>query len=127
MDETKSRKWICDNISDAIDAYEFDLEGRDGVPHIFLYHTNDVTMAIRDEIYDRGYDKDLKVIELDKKTIRLLKKYKVSYKDWEQKGKDLKRWWWHLDKIQQGTYPPELLPDYLREEYFKLHPHLKTS
>jgi len=30
----------------------------------------------------------------------------------------LERWWW-LDLIEDGKYPVELLPDYLKEVYYK--------
>ncbi len=29
----------------------------------------------------------------------------------------LEKWWWHLHKIAEGSYPKELLPDYLQKVY----------
>lgn len=29
----------------------------------------------------------------------------------------LEKWWWHLNKIAKGTYPKDLLPEYLRKSY----------
>lgn len=54
---------------------------------------------------------DIKVIE------RAIKK--GSNMPYERDYEDLRRWWWHLDKIAERTYPSELLPEHLREIYLK--------
>jgi len=34
----------------------------------------------------------------------------------------LDRWWWHLGKLHTGTYPAELLPEYLQVIYQQQEP-----
>ena len=70
----------------------------------------------RDEIEEFGYSDNEEIKKLDQKLIKNTLRYGSTsgYND-----KPLKRWWWHLDKISQRTYPADLLPDHLKEIYIK--------
>jgi hypothetical protein len=82
----------------------------------FFYHTAPTFLSIRDEIHDAGLDNHPLVMELDKKAIinAIRSKADPPY-DREYEGLD--RWWWHFEKIADGTFPAELLPEHLREVY----------
>ncbi len=73
-------------------------------------------LSIRDEIAERGLDKLTEVKETD---IRLLKQVLEYGSDPPAEDGPFEKWWWQLHKIAERTYPPELLPDYLREIYEK--------
>ncbi len=44
---------------------------------------------------------------------------KVNLTIEDDDSQPLEKWWWHLHKIANGSYPKELLPDYLQEIYKK--------
>ncbi len=99
-----------------IEDWELGIDEEDG--QAFFYHTAPTWLSIRDLIHEAGLDNHPKVIELDKKAIinAIRNKADPPY-DREYEGLD--RWWWHLDKIAEGTFPPELLPEHLRDTYLK--------
>ena len=57
----------------------------------------------------RKYDRWL-IEELDE-----ILKLNPAIKD--DNSQPIKKWWWHLHKIAQKTYPKNLLPDYLQDIY----------
>lgn len=100
------------------------ISGDGGIPNILNWHINDVEIKVRDKIHDLGLDENKEVIKLDKKALKLILEIGgIIYKEKSPQAKDKKRWWWHLDEIAQGTYPSDLLPDYLREIYLKHQSH----
>ncbi len=85
---------------------------------IYDYYNAPSWLPVRDEIHKLGLDEDERVKELDKQAIVKAIKLKAE-KPYERDYEDLARWWWHLEKIADGTYPAELLPEHLREIYLK--------
>lgn len=73
-------------------------------------------LCVRDEIHKRGLDEDPKVMEIDLRLIKYLVTSKQQVKT-QDVVRDLKYWWWHLDKIVKRTYPADLLPKHLQETY----------
>ncbi|KAA0257229.1 hypothetical protein FHQ18_11735 [Deferribacter autotrophicus] len=116
----KSEKSDYQDLLEELDAY---LSWPEGSPAVYNYYESYIALETRDELSKYRLTDEL--IELDKQIIRGLKKYTAEVNRKYVDDDPLEKWWWHLDKIQNGTYPPELLPDYLQVEYFKLHPHLK--
>jgi hypothetical protein len=108
-----------------LEELELFLEWPENSPAVYNYYESYIALETREELSRYPIDDALK--GLDKKIIRGLKKYPAMLNRRYVENDVLEKWWWHLDKIQEGSYPPELLPDYLREEYFKLHPHLRTT
>ncbi len=43
------------------------------------------------------------------------KVYGLSLQD--DDGQPIEKWWWHLNKIAEGKYPADKLPEHLREIY----------
>jgi hypothetical protein len=82
------------------------------------YHTSLAWLEIRNQIREEGLEDNPSVMELDKRLIENVLKYGAEG-NIEQSKHPLVEWWWHLDKIARKEYPPELLPDYLREIYAK--------
>ncbi len=84
------------------------------------YYTAGVRLPVRDVIHEKRLDE--KVKEYDVRLIKYVLK-KGAEPAWERVLGEieppLKAWWWWLDKIAEGTYPSELLPEHLREVYDK--------
>ena len=76
--------------------------------------------SIREKLQD--YERNEKVRKLDKWLLEDLKEIlEVNPAIKDDDSQPLEKWWWHLHKIANGTYPMELLPDYLK----KVSPQLK--
>ena len=110
-------------IKELIDDWEFVLsyspQGSDS-PFICLIdpNVNDVEIKVRDKIHELGLDDDERVKKLDQKAIKyVLEVLPATYREKPPQAKDLKRWWWHLDKIALREYPAQLLPEHLRKIY----------
>ncbi|WP_025209451.1 hypothetical protein [Hippea sp. KM1] len=116
----KREKSSYQNLLKELDAY---LDWPENWPAVYNFYESYIALETRELLFHYPITEDLK--KLDKKIIRGLKQYIAELNRRYVENDDIKKWWWHLDKIQKGTYPSELLPDYLKEEYFKLHPHLK--
>lgn len=89
---------------------------------IFDYYDAPVWLSLRDEIAERGIDKEKEVIEIDKLAIKKALKKDLKIRVETPMGRDdeapsLTHWWWYLDLIAQGKYPLELLPEELKEIY----------
>ena len=70
----------------------------------------------------KEYTGNKEVQKIDKYLIENLKEIlKVNPTIQDDDTQPLEKWWWHLHKIANGTYPIELLPDYLK----KVSPQLK--
>ncbi len=80
-------------------------------------------LCLRDEIYKRSLELNPLVIESDKKLIKMSLRLKIFYEEGTVslytygENRELKYWWWHLDKIILQTYPAEFMPDHIRETY----------
>jgi hypothetical protein len=101
---------------DLIQQWQWATEPDPG--YAFDYDTAPVWLPVRDAIHEEGLDDDPRVKELDKQAILYAIK-EGSDMPMERDYEDIRRWWWHLEKIARGQYPAELLPDYLREIYLK--------
>ena len=69
--------------------------------------------SIREKLKDYGDNEEVR--KLDKWLLEDLKgilKVNTYFKD--DNTQPLEKWWWHLHKIANGTYPIELLPNYLK-------------
>ncbi|GAQ95508.1 hypothetical protein TAGGR_2403 [Thermodesulfovibrio aggregans] len=98
--------------------WERAIDPEEDMDYAFFYHTAPAWLVVRDRIHELGLDEDERVKELDKKAIINAIKSDADMphqRDYE----DLKRWWWHFEKIADGSYPAELLPEHLREVYVK--------
>jgi|GEM_PF-684460 len=78
----------------------------------------------RHVIYLRGLEDREEVKKADRWLIEATLKEGADpvyspYEDQDPEAYPLKFWWWHLHKIGEKTYPPELLPEHLREIYLK--------
>ncbi len=68
---------------------------------------------IREHLKDYEYDKSIR--ENDKWLLEDLKEIlEVNPAIKDDYIQPLEKWWWYLHKKTDGTYPMELLPDYLR-------------
>ena len=115
-----NKNQIKELIEDYSWAINESISGNGGIPNLLNWHTNDVDIEVRDKIHDLGLDENKEIKKLDKKALNLiLKTGGIIYRKKPPQAKDLKRWWWHLDKISQRTYPADLLPDHLKEIYIK--------
>ncbi|WP_022670967.1 hypothetical protein [Hippea alviniae] len=119
------------SIEDLLDLYEFVSENPEQWPGVYHYYQSCADLEFREDlskVEHKMTDEQRKILEnLDKKVVRGLRKYPAELNRDYVENDSIKKWWWHLDKIQEGTYPAELLPDHLKEEYYKLHPELKPS
>ncbi|HHG74276.1 MAG TPA: hypothetical protein ENK22_04460 [Persephonella sp.] len=71
---------------------------------------------IREQLKDYEYDEG--IIENDKWLLEDLKEIlKVNPAVQDDNTQPLEKWWYHLYKIANRTYPKDLLPDYLKEYY----------
>ncbi len=71
---------------------------------------------IREHLKDYEYDEGIR--ENDKWLLEDLKEIlKVNPAVQDDNTQPLEKWWWHLHKIANRTYPKDLLPDYLKEYY----------
>ncbi len=82
----------------------------------FFYHTASALLPDRDEIHEAGLDNHPLVVEIDKKAIINAIRCNAD-RPYQRDYEGLDRWWWHFEKIAEGTYPAELLPEHLREVY----------
>ena len=73
-------------------------------------------LPVRDEIEKRGLANHPKVMEIDRQLIKQVLEYGSDPSGEEH---PIDKWWWHLEKIAQRTYPASLLPEHLREIYEK--------
>ena len=76
--------------------------------------------SIREKLKEYGDNEEVR--KLDKWLLEDLKeilKINTYFKD--DDTQPIEKWWWHLHKIANGTYPMDLLPDYLK----KVSPQLK--
>jgi len=61
------------------------------------------------------YADNEEVQKIDKYLIGNLKEIlKVNPAIQDDDTQPIEKWWWHLHKIAEGTYPKDLLPEYLR-------------
>ncbi len=104
------------SYKELIEEWEWAIDPDPG--YAFDYDTAPVWLPVRDAIHEAGLDNHPKVMELDKQAIVNAIKYRADM-PYERDYEDLRRWWWHFEKIADGTYPAELLPEYLREIYLK--------
>jgi hypothetical protein len=104
------------DLLEELDAY---MVWPEGSPAIYNYYESYIALETRELLSE--YEITDELIELDKKILRGLKKYPAELNRNYVDSYPLDHWWWHLDEIQAGTYPPEELPEYLQEEYAKLH------
>lgn len=86
--------------------------------YLYDYYNAPSWLPVRDRIHELGLDEDEKVKDLDRLAIINAIKLNADM-PYERDYDDLKRWWWHLEKIADGTYPAELLPEHLREVYIE--------
>ncbi len=71
---------------------------------------------IREHLKDYEYDEGIR--ENDKWLLEDLKEIlKVNPAVQDDNTQPLEKWWWHLHKIANRTYPKDLLPDYLKGYY----------
>lgn len=104
------------SYKELIEDWEFAINPENDC--IYDYDNAPSWLPVRDEIHELGLDDDERVKELDRQAIINAVKFdsEMPYmRDYE----DLKRWWWHFEKIADGSYPAELLPEHLREIYLK--------
>jgi len=93
------------------DMYGFMAEGLD-------FSAEELTLLIPEYREKIGNERiSEKVKEIDQEVIANIKNLPDYWKDNE--AEPLEKWWWHLRKIKEGTYPAHLLPEYLREMYLK--------
>jgi hypothetical protein len=91
--------------------------------YLFYYGSASTLLTRRERIYEAGLGKREEVKKADIMLIKAALTYQYDvhspdlFDDPEKYPFD--HWWWHLDKIQKKSYPAELLPEYLREIYFK--------
>ncbi len=109
------------NTVKLIEDYEYTLEYPPNLPDAYSYDNMWLMLDARDEIHRLGLDNDERVIEIDKRLLKGLKKFGnlIVYR-FDNSDKPLPHWWWHLDKIAKKEYPAELLPEPLREIYLSL-------
>ncbi|MCS6875708.1 MAG: hypothetical protein NZ526_00385 [Aquificaceae bacterium] len=121
MDKGQDKKtWggHSEDIVELLKDYKYSIEYPPDLPNAYIYFNYWMMTDPRDKLHELGLDNDPRVIEIDKKLLEGLKKYiPPDYSEKERKDKPLERWWWHLDKIADKTYPAELLPEHLREIY----------
>jgi len=83
-------------------------------PDIFLADIS----ALRNEL--DGYEWYEEIQKHDRWLIEDIKEIiEVNPAIHDDNSQPLEKWWWHLHKIAKGSYPKELLPDYLQEVYKK--------
>ncbi|MCS6875665.1 MAG: hypothetical protein RMK35_02050 [Aquificaceae bacterium] len=116
MDKKERGEVWSKDIETLIEDYEFSLEYPPGLPDAFCNHNYWMMAKVRDDIHELGFDGDQRVKVLDIRVLKELKKHGPPAYMERYKNKPLERWW-HLDKIADKTYPPELLPEHLREIY----------
>ena len=99
-------------------------------PKEFEFYLKDHWMApaelyTREIIHKLGLDNDPRVIEADKKILKLAIKLNAAKLDKSDIGYQPEpTWWWYfLNDIHHGKYPLELLPDHLKDIYRE---HLKN-
>ena len=107
---------LSDSKDTLIEDYEYSLEYPVELPDAYSHHGYWMMTDARDEIENLGLSENPKVKELDRKLLKNLKKYgPPAYMEKERPD----RWWWHLDEIAKKQYPPEKLPEHLRDIYLK--------
>jgi hypothetical protein len=95
-----------------VDVYGFMAEG-------LTFSAEELTLLIpvyREKIANNGIENE-RVKEIDREIFLNIKNLPDFWEDNE--AEPISKWWWHLRKIKEGTYPAELLPEYLREIYLK--------
>jgi hypothetical protein len=104
------------NVDLLVDWWGEAVIGDGHTPYILSYHTAHVSASVRDEVEEAGLDNNPVVKEADEFVLRsVLKEGFQGYA--RRENQPLEKWWWHLDKIARKEYPPELLPDHLKELY----------
>lgn len=82
------------------------------------YATAPALLTFREIIYLRGLEDKDEVKNSDKQLIEcVLAEGSYPPDSDDPSNFPFSHWWWHLEEIGKKTYPPELLPDYLREIY----------
>ena len=82
----------------------------------------------RENVNREGFDDDKEVLAHDRILLSHLKEYLDFARSYYQKylnynpirddpSQPLEKWWWHLNKIAEGKYPADKLPEHLREIY----------
>lgn len=72
----------------------------------------------RQRLFDLGFD-NKEIRKLDEIVLEsaIVNDYVSSSATQDDESQPLERWWWHLNKLRNETYPIELLPDYLKVVY----------
>ncbi|MCX7990194.1 MAG: hypothetical protein N2648_06125 [Aquificaceae bacterium] len=80
-------------IVELLDDYELSLEYPPQCPDAYIYFNYWMMTDPRDKLHELGLDSDPRVIELDKRLLKGLKKFgPPDYSEKERKDKPLERW-----------------------------------
>ena len=81
-------------------------------PDVLAWDIPNIREHLKDYEYDEGVrENDIWLLE----DLKEILEANPTIKD--DDTQPLEKWWWHLHKIAQGTYPKDLLPGYLRGVY----------
>ncbi len=115
MNKGKGEEVGIHNTADLIDEYDALLSYPNTKAPEALVYESWMLAELRDEIHKAGLDENEEVKKLDKRLLRQL--LILGFADLKESNNP--DWWWHLDEIAKKQYPPEKLPEHLREIYLK--------
>ena len=105
-------------VKELIEDLEYALEYPQPPPFcVMLSGTlgNEVWLEARDKLHNLGENNNTRLQKWERKFVKAVKKYGISYREEYRKNKPLSYWWWWLDKIIKGELPKDLLPEHVRD------------
>lgn len=113
MDKGQSKKDELRNPEALVEEYDALLSYPDRKAPVAIIYESWMIAEVRDRIHKAGLDSLKKVKMLD----RLLLKQLLSIGGADIEENKNPEWWWHLNEIAKREYPPDKLPEYLRDLY----------
>jgi len=115
MDTGQNRKGQVLNPEALVEEYEALLSYPNTKTPEALIYDSWMIAELREEMHRAGLDDMKEVKALDK----LLLKQLLNLGGADLQKSENQNWWWHLDEIAKKQYPPEKLPEHLKEIYLK--------
>ena len=105
-------------VKELIEDLEYALEYPQSPPFCVILNGtlgNHVWLESRDKLQDLKENGNPRLKKWERKFVKAVKKYGISYREEYRQNKPLSYWWWWLDKIIKGELSKDLLPEHVRD------------